>query len=244
MSTISRTSLFATSPTIAAFAWLTTLLTLLTLWLKDGRPKYRITSPDVSFISNIGAFYKTVFIVGTLITAIFYLLTLIQFVLVSRKRSRSRNIVNNNINGNNSNGNVRIWADIIALLSGIISATSLALLAIFDSFNYENAHWIFTLLFSFTAIITAIFNLIALSTLKKSGRWYFASFYLKIIFIILGSIILVSMIALLYSCKSITDRSLTDKCNDFRSVSASMEWILGLLFFVLFGTWILDFYKN
>src|SRR3712207_4858990 len=73
------------APLIAAIAWITTLLLLLILWLTHGQQRYEQTSPHISFISNIGAFYKTAFVAGAAVTSFFFVTTLILFIFRHKK---------------------------------------------------------------------------------------------------------------------------------------------------------------
>ncbi|CAF0873807.1 unnamed protein product [Rotaria sp. Silwood1] len=62
---------------IASLAWLATVAALFGLWAEDDFIRYGYDDGDVVFISNVGARYKAAFIIGTVLTGIFFVLTLI-----------------------------------------------------------------------------------------------------------------------------------------------------------------------
>ena len=224
------------APSIASSNWLTTLLILLIIWLVNGRPKYKPGSADVTFISNIGAVYDWIFITGATITAVFFVISLVQFIVRHRSRINARSVPGRPFKG-------RIWADIVALIVGTAGVTCLVLLTIFDSIKHENLHWILTLAFSFLTIICAIFNLVGVSAFRHSGKAIKASFTLKLVFILFGTIILGTMIGFIYSCSDVNG-VLTQQCNTFTSIAAILEWILAFLLYIFMSTWVLDFARN
>jgi|SRR6478609_6344058 len=222
-------------PITSATAWIVTVITLLILWLTDGRPKYEVTSPDIAYISNIGAEYRTLFIIGASITAAFFAVTLIIFI------GYHRHVYNTATNIEQvTYRKPRTWADIISFIFGMISSAALVLLAIFDSERYDNAHWIFTMIFIFGAILCAIFNVVGISTSRALRTRKKTSFILKILFIIVTTGVVAAMLILMFSCAS-NDTTLTPQCNKVRSASAVLEWSLAGLFFIFILTWILDF---
>jgi hypothetical protein len=220
--------LFSIVPVIASIAWFTTLVILFTLWVTNGEPKYKTTTPHISYISSIGAHFKTVFVIGGCITAVFFILGLLQFPFLHRTRNIPSSV---------------LWYDVFALLFGIVSATALVLLTVFDSINHESFHWAMTLVFAITAIIVAILNLKAVAHSRTQGRSLRISFFMKTAFVTLGLIALICMIGLMVSC-SATDQVLTPHCDTVHSISAVFEWSLGILFFIFLLTWVIDFSKN
>lgn len=231
------------APILAAVAWISTILALLILWLHDGQPKYEVTSPDVSFISHIGSHYKTLFIVGASVTAFFFVVTLCIFIFHHRNMWKQRRN-----GGSDGDGRMpmttyrkpRTWADFLSFLLGIISSSALVLLTIYDSAHYDTLHWVFTLVFAFTAILCAVFNLIGISISRSLKRRKMSSFFLKIFFIVLSTGFLFGMIFLMYSCRS-NGMALSPSCNHTRSIAAILEWGLAGLFFIFILTWIIDF---
>jgi hypothetical protein len=223
-----------TCPLIAATAWLTTLLTLFLLWILNGKQRYELSAPRISYISNIGAFYQTVFIVGASITSFFFVATLILFLIRHNKLEKKHSNLQDA-------PKQRLIFDVLALLTGLVSAAALVLLTVFDSKDHDTTHWIFTLIFAFSAITCAIFNLISVAAFRRIRKSIEFTYALKMFFIITSTLVLGAMIYLLYSCTGSTPTgTLTEKCDDIRSISAILEWSLGILFFIFLVTWVLD----
>jgi len=210
-------------PAISSFAWLGTIVALFVLWASHGEIAYKTGSASISYISTVGAHYKTLFVVGACVTAAFFAATLLIFLFHHRQ----------------ANGHlpVRTWSDAVAFLLGIASISGLVLLSVFDSIRHDAAHWIFTLIFASGAILCAIFNLIGVSVFRHAKSRKKVSYYLKMLFILSATALLVTMIVLIVSCSS----NAIDSCNDRHSAAAVLEWILALLFFVFVLTWVMDF---
>jgi hypothetical protein len=218
-------------PILSSTAWITTLLSLLILWLTDGRPRYEETSPDVAFISNIGSHFYRLFMIGSIITATFFVVTLFVFIFYHHHLWKNRI------------GNIkkpRTWSDFVSFSFGIVASVALILLSIYDSQRYDDTHWIFTLIFAFSAILCALFNIVSISISRGMRRTKMSSFILKIIFVILSTILVITMVSLMYSCQS-HGRILVPRCNELRSIAAILEWSLAALFFVFILTWVIDF---
>jgi len=229
-------SAFAIFPLLSSISWITTLVILFVLWIHDGKPKYKVTSPDITYISNVGSAYKTVFITGASLTAAFFVATLFVFLFHNRS-TFNRNFTNS---GAGVQRKPRTWSDFLSFIFGIVASAALVLLTVYDSINHETVHWIFTLTFALCAIICAIFNVISLSTNRGFQRRKFSSFVLKILFIIASTLVLGAFLGLMYSCNS-NGVALTSSCNDLHSIAAVLEWTLALLFFVFTLSWIIDF---
>lgn len=233
--------LFVIPALIAAIAWISTILTLLIIWLEASRPKYETDSPNVSFISTIGSVHKPVFVIGASITAAFFVVTLILFIFRNEKRAR---LHSSQVNGNgNQPFSKRLWADVLALVFGIIGSTFLVLLTVLDSMHHSTFHWISTLIFAFSVILCAIFNVVGLSSFRRFHRSVYISYFLKILFIVLAALTLIGMISLMYSCSS-HGETLVGECMTLETTAAILEWILALLFFVFLLTWVIDFGWN
>ena len=222
--------LLVLSPLFSAIAWIITLCSLLVLWFEDGKPKSKVSSPSITFISGIGTFYDWIFITGSVITALFFVITLLQFLFYKPRHYLLEN----------STFKQRFWAHLCALFLGTASMASLIALTILNNPQDESIHWILTLAFSFLVLLCASFNLIAIAGGRHGGTPFYVSFALKILFIVLSTAILVTMISLIYSCPTIPNQALTPSCDKTRSISAILEWILGILFFVFVLSWTID----
>lgn len=220
--------LLVLAPLLASVSWITTIVTLFILWATTGFPKYKHTAPSVAFISHIGSKYQLFFIIGASLTALFFVITLVQFAAFNKR-------VNTTL--------TRTWADILAIILGLVSSAALVILTIYDSIHHETIHWVFTLVFAFAAIFCALFNLIGVSSLRHDvsrGKIARINFVLKILFVIGSFLLLVGMIALIYSC-TINNILVLNNCNTAHSLSAIFEWCLALLFFIFTLSWIFDF---
>ena len=223
------------APVIAGLSWILLLLNLFTLWLADGKPKYRADGGTIAYISLIGATYYVQFILGSCITAFFFVSTLVQFVIVHHSY-----IINEAMSTVNR-VKPRVWADYLALGCGIVSSSALVLLSIFDAIRHPTFHWSMTLVFAFTAILCAVFNAIGVSTFRKLKGNQTVSFALKLLFIIISTGVLIAMIVLMVSCSTIDKTVLTTRCEKSKSIAAVLEWTLALLYFVFILTWMMDF---
>ena len=207
-------------PIISAIAWLVTLVTLLCLWLfKDDQQQYQSDYPDILYISQIGAVYHILFIVGCVITATFFILTLILFMFTHR-------------------GHPRRWADVLTFIFGCISATCLILLSIFDSEKYDALHWGFTIAFVLFGILSGLFNVVAISSHRHSDATFKFSFIVKILFVIASTILFVAMLTIPTTCE-INEPG----CTSRRNVAAILEWSLGLMYFFYILSWAVDFVR-
>lgn len=225
--------LFLLPPLIASLSWLSMLIILLILWFLAGRPKSKSTSPDITYISGIGTFYDWIFITGSSITAVFFVITLIFFAL-------QKNVTYMDSTTSLDFRVKRSWAHLFALVFGTTAMACLVSLTIINGVNDVAIHWILTLSFSSLVILCAVFNIVGVSSLRRIKRLSRFSYILKLIFVILGTLCLFIMIILIYSCFPVND-VLTPSCNIIRSTSAVFEWVLGLLLFVFISTWIIDF---
>jgi hypothetical protein len=56
-------------PLVASLVWLAGILTLLGLWVANGKPRYRGDEASVVFISDVAAVHQTLFICFTAVTS-------------------------------------------------------------------------------------------------------------------------------------------------------------------------------
>lgn len=200
--------------TIASLAWLATITTLFGLWAADDFRRYEYDDGEVAYISNVGAEYKTEFIVGTAVTGTFFILTLIFTKLCFDAEDRRR---------------FRKGVSITSIIFGIIAGISLLLLAVLDSINHKGAHYTFTGLFGVCTILSAIFTVIY----RFSRSQINISVYLRVLFI--GVVI---PLAIVFVVMSVIKRP--DNETQLKSVAASVEWSIAILFVFYLALFALD----
>lgn len=140
---------------------------MLIAWLATGRPKYVSQEGNIAYISDIGASYlKPLFIVGSSITAVCFVLTL----AVGRwLKSHSGRYVVKDLSLSTSHTSGRLLPDkrkagrvcgFLAVVGALIGGTGLILLSVFDTARYTTLHRIFLLVFMVGVALSAIFTVI------------------------------------------------------------------------------------
>lgn len=202
----------------ASLIWLATIATLFGLWAKDGFVRYEHDDGEVVFISNVGARHKAVFIVGTALTGILFVATLILNKICFDMENRKR---------------FKRGMSIISIIFGIIAGISLLLLAVFDSMNYNTVHYVFTGLFMVFTLLSAIS-----STLYRFSHYEInLAVSLRVLFISL-------VIPLVITFVVMTLIKLPDNQIHVKSVAASIEWSVAILFVVYLALFALDLVLN
>ena len=217
---------------LATSAWVITLTILLTLWIDDNQSKYDAKNPDILFISNVGAQYKLPFVIGASITAFFFSLTMFMYIFVHKAHFEAHQ--NNQGEEGPLVRGYHILFDTLAALFALLASVSLIGLAVFDSRDHSNIHWILTLCFIAFLTVCAIFNTIGIRWLNKRGiSNLLVSKIVKILVIILALLLAIVMIVLMSICRG---EETTDTCISRRSVAAVFEWIIAGLFAVFLAS--------
>jgi hypothetical protein len=198
----------------ASVVWLATIVTLFGRWGKNGFIRYDGDDGEIVYISNVGAKFKSGFILGTVTTGISYFLTLLFTKLYYDTEIQQR---------------FRRFTSLLSLIFCSISSISLILLSILDSINYKRAHYTFAGLFIVFTLLSAILNIVYRSKEDQfssvlSGRALFIGLCIPLIvvFIVTGAI-----------------GGKTSRTN-LKSVAATIEWSLALLFVVYIGLFAID----
>jgi hypothetical protein len=199
---------------IASLAWLATIVTLFALWAEDNFTRYEPDDGQVSYISTVGARHKTEFIIGTAITGTFFVLTLITTKLCFDLEDRRR---------------FKRGVSITSIICGIIASISLLLLAIFDSINHQAAHYTFTGLFIVFTLLSAIFTIIY----RFSHHEINLTVYLRVIFVSF-----VIPLAITFAIMTAIKRP--DYETQLKSVAATIEWFIAILFVFYLALFTLD----
>ena len=222
---------FPLFPSLATLSWFCTWVYLLVIYSIHPVEKTIISreaSSDLPFISYVAAHHLAVFITGTVLTSLFFITTLVLFYRTHKRLSDALN---------------EPWRsrwDAIAVAFGVISSISLVLLAIVHigpdvSKTVVLVHWILTLVFISCAVLSAIFNVIAIHQNRRHIVTLNVSIAIKIIFIIVTTGLLIAFI--LFATCTIGKSD----CIASRTKAAYMEWTLAVLYNAYLVSWIIDF---
>ena len=132
-------------PLSAGTIWLITLLSLLTCWLAEGRPRYPSQSnPYVAYISNIGAFHlKPLFIVGAILTSLTLVGTILTVHLAFHEQQSHRRRYTRTFS-------------ILACIFAIASCPCQICLPIFDDYRNPQTHHVLLPLVLLGTALTAL----------------------------------------------------------------------------------------
>ncbi|TPX59718.1 hypothetical protein PhCBS80983_g02274 [Powellomyces hirtus] len=221
-------------PFLAAFWWLATILALLILWLVNDTPHYKQDDADIVYISDVGAKYKTLFIVGTSLTSAFFVTSLLLDYILRKAHRLSAPI----------HPRARINA-ILSILFGMIAGAALIGLAVMDVHNHGTVHWTLTLVFMGCLSVSAIFTVAEFKRLKNDhhGKSQLKrSFFVKAMIVVLAVAAVIAMVVLRQLCRTEDWRGTPDapRCNALHSASAICEWVVALLFVVYLLTLVVD----
>lgn len=143
-------------PLCAGLAWFTTLSILLIRWFAIGQPRYPgQVNPDIPFISDIGAFtFQPVFIAGCALTGVTFAGTVfsVHHVRYSDK-----------FYGLTDDAAWRQTTSFVALFTGLVAATCLTLLSVFDTFENNEEH---------RYLLMGTFGALALSAVLTTAVWW------------------------------------------------------------------------
>ncbi|CAF2503250.1 unnamed protein product [Rotaria sp. Silwood2] len=202
------------SSIIASLAWLATIAALFDLWAKDDFIRYEHNDGDVVYVSNVGSRHKPTFIIGTVVTGTFFVLTLIFTKLcfdMENRRRYKRNI------------------SIVSIVFGMIASISLILLAIFDSINHKGAHYTFTGLFIIFTLLSAAFSIIYRFSHNQGNL----AINLRVLFVAV-------VIPLVITFVVMGALKRPDNEIQLKSVAASLEWSISILFILYLALFALD----
>jgi len=222
---------FSWAPFLAAVVWGGTLISLFVLWRTNGPPSYK-NNVTIILISYIGAKWLSIFIPGSVVTAVLYITTLVLDVVLRRTER-----IPNFLRRRESAGSI------LSLIFGSIAAVALALLSIFNVHDYHSAHWAFTLVFILGVAANAICNAMEIRYLSQS---YVEHAYIrrnsiaKLVLVAIGVVFAIIMGVLFAACDDRNNVE-TPHCNRIDSTAAVMEWSISVIFFGFLVTYIVDF---
>ncbi|KAH8084770.1 Frag1/DRAM/Sfk1 family-domain-containing protein [Filobasidium floriforme] len=208
-------------PIISSLVWLGGLLALIGLWTSQGKPKYRGDEASVVFVSDVGAANHTLFICITVLTAVFYVLS-----LWAERWLRHMDRLPEDVR---KRERVLDW---LAIFFGTIGGIALIMLGVFDTFDYSTVHWSMTVIFIVGVAISAIFQSAEIFALKKDhpDRQHLRrSAFIKVFVATTAIAAAITFAGLYGACKGDAD---TPRCNNITSGAAGVEW--GLAFWLTF----------
>lgn len=221
-------------PLIGALAWIATLAALLIAWLVEGHPRYRNTEAKFVYISDVGGHIKPLFIAGACVTVAFYIASLLadHFFRYNTEHRRLPGFVRR----------VEVVSSILVVIFGILGSAFLVLLTIFDVFNHQQAHWVFTGLFIIGIAISGLFNCVEVAYLRKDYPHFkrlTTSAIIKISLLAVAVAFAIAMVVLMTTC-SITATTEEGHCDRAHSTAAGFEWSIALIFALYIGTYTID----
>lgn len=201
--------------------WLAMLLVLLIVWATTGEkhlPSME-AGQNIAYISDVGAYgLKPLFITGSVITTVFLDLGL----LAERWLRHTGRLAPNT-------SRTQKILSIFSLIFAIAGAAGLILLSIFDTYHHPRLHDGFLLIFIGGYVISAIFLCAEYQRLGihyRNHRVLAASFWIKLLFIIVEIIFAIVFVSTSYT--------------SHRNEAAIFEWIVAFVFTFYVLSFIVD----
>lgn len=198
----------------ASVIWGATVTTLFIRWGLSEFVRYDSDAGEVEYISNVAAIYKLGSILGAAVTGISYFLTLnfAKLYFDFEKRRPLKRV-----------------ASFMMIFFGFISSLSLLLLAIFDSIHYVAVHYTFAGLFIVFTLLTGLVYVVY----RFNGDQF--NLAVGVCILLIGMII--PLVITFVVCATIGERA---NRSNLKSVAASIEWAIAILFIVYFSLFSMD----
>lgn len=221
-------------PVLTTALWLVDVIGLLVLWSRDGFIQYQEDNASFVFISDVGAHHKTWFIIFSVLTAIFFIAT-----MVTERYLRSTRRIPGSIKKRQTIYDV--FCVIFACLGGLF----LGLLSGFNDVDYSNVHWACTLFFILCTGISILFQILELFSLShhhnpsiKHLKW---NAIFKAALLSFAFCVLITFVGLYSGCRGDAPTFNTNtKCDHIISGAATMEWLCAFLLTFFFASMIVD----
>lgn len=224
-------------PIGAAVVWFITLFILLIYWLAVGRPRYSSQEGAVAFISDVGAqVLKPLFVVGCVLTSLFFLGTLLVVHLIHAITYPGRIQASDAVSPGESASRspphlphrttrLQTVTSVITIVFTLLTSLSLILLSGFDTLQYRGTHQRFLAIFALSLFIGVIASVVLSGQLFFAHRhikWLKTSFVLKLS----TALVLISVGVAFVSRLATTERGVDIGYNQ----AGILEWTLGLIF--------------
>ncbi|ORY79719.1 Frag1/DRAM/Sfk1, partial [Leucosporidium creatinivorum] len=222
-------------PILATAAWFSTIFGMLMWWAvaDKGRP-YEGDQQTILYVSDVGAEHDDLFIAGSVLTAVFYAVSLVlgrwlrhlrRLPGVLRKRERV--------------------AAILSIVLGIIGGFWLIMLSVFNNRDHSTAHWTFAALFlAFIALsaLAQVFEVHWLSRSHPDRKHLHRNSIIKMVVIGLAYIGAALFIICYIVGRGVwdSDNRPTGGASVIKSVAAVFEWTVAFVFDAYLATFVLD----
>ncbi|KXG45357.1 Frag1/DRAM/Sfk1 [Penicillium griseofulvum] len=167
-------------PLISACMWLSMLISMLVIWVNEGKPHYASMDDGqtIAYISDVGAQHlKPLFVAGSAVTVVFLDLAF----LSERWLRHSGQLASNK-------GRLDKTCAILSIFFAIAGAAGLILLSVFDTLRHPKKHDGFIALFIAGYVISAILVCIEYLRIgifyRREHRVLLVSFFIKLVFVI------------------------------------------------------------
>ncbi|GHJ88178.1 hypothetical protein NliqN6_4580 [Naganishia liquefaciens] len=220
-------------PVLAMGTWLGGLLALLGLWVHTGKPRYQNDEASVVFISDVGARYKTLFIIICSCTSAFYILT-----LFAERWLRHVDRLPSDVRRREQ---IFDW---IAIFFTCVGSAGLILLSIFDTFNHSTVHWSMTIVFIVGVALSAIFQSAEIWSLHKDhpDRNHLKRNSIYKLIVVTFAIAEAIAFGILYAICS--GDAYTSRCNRVTSGAAAMEWAVAFTLIFYWLSLVMDLWPS
>ncbi|EPQ31828.1 uncharacterized protein PFL1_00027 [Pseudozyma flocculosa PF-1] len=218
-------------PLLTFCFWITNIVGLLGLWVRDKFKRYEVEEASIVFISDVGATHQAFFIVFSSLTALFYVLT----TLAERHLRHQRRIP----------GSVRkrqTIYDILSVVFSFIGAAGLVLLSAFNAFDWSTVHWSMTVVFVVFTALSVLFQVLQVFSLSKD---YEGLRTLKLIAIVKAILLTIAVagaigfIATYATCKGNAYPG-DQRCDRVVSAAAVCEWSIAFILAFFYLTYVVD----
>lgn len=223
-----------TLPIITTALWLADVIGLLALWSRDGFPQYEPNNASFVFISDVGAHHQTWFIIFSVLTGVFFILT-----MIAERHLRSTARLPAPMKKRQT-----IY-DILCIVFACLAGLFLGLLSGFNDVDYPNVHWSCTLLFILSGGLSVLFQILELFSLShhhhpsiKHLKW---NAIFKSAVLIFAFCVLITFIGLYAECHGDAPTLATNThCDHVVSGASTMEWLCAFLLSFFFASITID----
>ncbi|KAL1407847.1 hypothetical protein Q8F55_007283 [Vanrija albida] len=222
-------------PLVTACVWVAGLLALISVWARDGKPKYASKEASIVYVSNVAGKHKAIFIPIACVTGVGFTLSLLAERWLRRVDRLPTDI--------RRREKILNW---LAIICAAISAVALILLAIFDNFNHSTVHWTMAAIFIVFAALSAVLQTGQVWSLHKDHpdrKSLLRNSIIKLIVLFFGvggAIAFAALYGVCHGSSHARKNKSADQCNKITSGAAAVEWAIAFILFFFFLTLVAD----